>query len=68
MPETAMMLTRETTAGHDVAHASNVLGRGEARLYPAPPVGGLASGRPIFVLLHPSAAIAALGRDTRPIS
>ena len=47
-----MMLTRETTAGQDFAHDSKVLGREKvAHIWPA--VGGLASGRPIFVLLHP---------------
>ena len=47
-----MMLTRETTAGHDFAHDSKVLGREKvAHIWPA--AGGLASGRPIFVLLHP---------------
>jgi putative tributyrin esterase len=47
-----MMLTRETTAGHDFAHDSKVLDRRKvAHIWPA--AGGLASERSIFVLLHP---------------
>jgi putative tributyrin esterase len=47
-----MMLTRETTAGHDFAHDSKVLDRRKvAHIWPA--AEGLASERSIFVLLHP---------------
>ena len=47
-----MMLTRETTAGHDFAHDSHALGRQKvAHILPSP--AEIAPGRPIFVMLHP---------------
>lgn len=47
-----MMLTCETTAGHDFAHDSKVLGRSKIA-YVLPPPAEVASERPMFMLLHP---------------
>ncbi len=47
-----MMLTCETTAGHDFAHDSKVLGRSKVA-YVLPSPAEPASERPMFMLLHP---------------
>ncbi len=47
-----MMLARDRTAGHDFAHDSKVLGRSKVA-YVLPSPAGTASGRSMFMLLHP---------------